>query len=182
MVYGRGGHVGGRHQRDDLQCRQLHRKPAARSPRADFGFADSPFSYCQAGPAADEFQALGRCPNPRDGEDNNQSLATGTAERIQLDTPRDAQTFRVMVQNFSNTPAAPHLFVYCGGEKAGAVLPPKLPPSFVAATPRVFGTMWRAADITTHVASPGAVPSCSVTLPVAPGGQTPYVTIDDASF
>jgi len=87
-----------------------------------------------------------------------------------------------MVQNFSNTPAAPHLFVYCGGEKAGAVLPPKLPPSFVAATPRVFGTMWRAADITTHVASPGAVPSCSVTLPVAPGGQTPYVTIDDASF
>src|SRR5207244_12272892 len=74
-------------------------------PRANFGFADSPSSYCQAGPAAAQFQALGRCPNPRDGEDNNQSLATGTAERIQLDTPLDGQTFRVMVQNFSNSPA-----------------------------------------------------------------------------
>jgi hypothetical protein len=109
-------------------------------------------------------------------------LATGTAERIQLDAPLDGQTFRVMVQNFSNSPAAPNLFVYCGGKKAGQASPPASPPSFVAPQPGVLGTMWRAADITTHVASPAAAPRCSVTLPVGPGGQAPYVTIDDASY
>lgn len=150
-------------------------------PRANFGFPDSPASFCQAGPAASEFAKLGRCPNPREGEDNNQSLATGTAERIQVDSPVDGQKFRVMVQNFSNAPAEPHLFVYCGGKKAGEASPPRSPPAFVADNPGVFGTMWRAVDITTRVSNPGTT-SCGVTFPAAPGGQAPYVTIDDPAF
>ena len=152
-------------------------------PRVDFGYADSPASFCQAGPAAAEFADLGQCPNPRDGEDNNaQNLATGTAERIQIDAPLDAQTFRVMVQNFANMPAAPHVFVYCGGQKAGEAAPPKLPLNFVAPQVTSFGTMWRAVDVTAHVAKPGGATRCTVTVPVSPAGQSPYVTIDDPSY
>jgi hypothetical protein len=150
-------------------------------PRANFGYPDSPAAFCVAGPAAAEFQGLGRCPNPRQGEDNNQAPTTGTAERIQLDAPLNARTFRVMVHNFDNTRAAPHVFVYCGGKKAGDALPPKSPPNFVADQPGIFGTMWRAADITTHIIAGGAL-DCTVTLPVSPGGQTPYVTINDTRF
>jgi len=86
-----------------------------------------------------------------------------------------------MVQNFSNTPAQPHVFVYCNGQKAGEVSAPKSPADFVAAVPGAFGVMWRAADITTHV-SPGAPTRCSVSLPASPAGSTPYVTIDDSNF
>jgi hypothetical protein len=150
-------------------------------PRADFGYADSPPAYCQAGPAAAEFQALGRCPNPRDGEDDNQSLATGVAERIQLDSPTNGQTFRVMVQNFSNTSAQPHVFAYCGGQKAGEAQPPPAPVGFVAPSPGVFGVMWRAADVTTRVANASTI-GCTFSLPSAPGGGVPYVTIDDPTF
>lgn len=150
-------------------------------PRADFGFADSPAAFCQAGPASAEFAGLGRCPNPREGEDNNQSLAIGTAERIQLDAPREGQNFRVMVQNFSNAPAEPHLFVYCGGKRIAKASPPKLPPAFVADNPGAFGTMWRAVDITTHAPSAGKT-TCTVTLPAPPGGQAPYVTINDPTY
>jgi len=150
-------------------------------PRADFGYPDSPPELCVAGPAADEFARLGRCPNPREGEDNNQSLANGTAERIQLDAPQDGQTFRAMVHNFSNSPAEPHLFVYCGGRRVAEALPPPSPPDFVAANPDVFGTMWRAVDVTTHGSGAG-VTSCTVAFPARPGGQAPYVTINDPTF
>lgn len=150
--------------------------------RADFRYADSPLSYCQAGPAAAEFQALGRCPNPRSGQDNNQSLATGVAERIQLDAPLNSQTFRVMVQNYSNSAAEPHVFVYCGGKKAGAAEPPNSPPNFVATSSSAFGVMWRAVDITTQVASSGDTTGCVISTPAAADGRIPYVTIDDPSF
>jgi len=151
--------------------------------RANFAYPDSPASFCQAGPAAAEFQALGRCPNPRAGEDNNQSLATGIAERVQLDAPVvGSQTFRVMVQNFSNSPAEPHVFVYCGGKKAGEAAPPALPVDFRAFTPGVFGVMWRALDITSHVSSAGAATQCEVSVPAAPDGHVPYVTTNDPSF
>ena len=150
-------------------------------PRADFGYADSPAEMCVAGPAAEEFALLGRCPNPREGEDNNQDLANGTAERVQVDAPLDGQTFRAMVHNFSNSPAEPHVFVYCGGKRVAESRPPQLPPAFVASNPGVFGTMWRAVDVTAHRPSAG-VTSCTVTSPLGPGGQAPYVTIDNATF
>ena len=151
-------------------------------PRVDFGYPDSPLSNCRGGPGAAEFQALGRCPNPRAREDNNQSLATGVAERIQLDNPKDRQTFRVMVQNFSNSSAEPHVFGYCGGKKAGEAQPPKAPAGFVALIPRIFGVMWRAADITAHASSSGETTDCAFSLPAAPDGSMPYVTVNDPTF
>jgi hypothetical protein len=95
---------------------------------------------------------------------------------MQLDNPLNGQTFRVMVQNFSNGVAHPHVFVYCGGQKAGAFDAPSSPANFVSPNPGSFGTMWRPADITTIVDAAGNV-FCN-TRPVTPNA----VTNDDLSF
>jgi hypothetical protein len=143
--------------------------------RVNWLYPDSPLSACNT-PAFDGFLSSGRCPNPRAADDNNQSIANGTTERMQLDNPLNGQTFRVMVQNFSNGVAHPHVFVYCGGQKAAAFDAPSLPPNFVSPNPGSFGTMWRPADITTAVDAAGKV-SCNA-LPVTPNA----VTNDDLSF
>lgn len=144
-------------------------------PRVDWGYADSALSACNT-PSFDTFLPNGRCPNPRAAADNNQSIATGTTERMQLDNPRDGQTFRVMVQNFSNRAARPHVFVYCGGQKAAAFDAPAAPANFVSPSPGTFGVMWRATDITTTVDAAGNV-SCNA-LPVLSNA----VSNDDLSF
>ena len=142
--------------------------------RVDWGYADSPLGACNT-PSFEGFTNFGRCPNPRAADDNNQQIANGTTERMQLDNPREGETFRVMAQNFSNLPARPHVFVYCGGERAGAFDAPLRPRDFVNAPYGAFGVMWRATDVTTHVDAAGIV-SCSA-VPVANG-----VTLDDSRF
>jgi len=144
-------------------------------PRVDWGYADSPLGACST-PSFEEFLELGRCPNPRAAEDNNQDIATGTTERMQLDNPREGETFRVMAQNFSNTPAQPHVFVYCGGQRAGAFDAPALPADFVGIPEGGFGLMWRAADIVTHVDAAGTV-SCDA-APVSSNA----LTVDNPQF
>jgi len=143
--------------------------------RVDWGYADSALAACKT-PSFDGFLPTGRCPNPRAADDNNQSIANGTTERMQLDNPLDGQTFRVMVQNFNNLPARPHVFVYCGGQKAASFDAPSSPANFVSQAPGAFGVMWRAADITTSVDSAGKV-SCRA-LPVTSSS----LTNDDISF
>jgi hypothetical protein len=138
-------------------------------PRVNWGYADSPLSACNT-PSFDGFVPSGRCPNPRAADDNNQQIATGTTERMQLDNPRNGETFRVMVQNFSNAPARPHVFVYCGGEKAASFDAPPAPSNFVSPSPGTFGVMWRAADVTAFVDAAGKV-SCKA-APLASGGVT----------
>jgi len=149
--------------------------------RPDWGYAPAPLEACSSLPFAG-FLGLGICPNPRASDDNNQEIASGTAERIQLDNPREGETFRVMVQNFDDSPAKPNLFVYCGRERVAALQPPPAPPNFVC--PRGlpdcaahFGVMWRAADITTHVSPSGEI-SCSP----APVPQNRVITFNDPTY
>jgi hypothetical protein len=142
--------------------------------RVDWGYADSALTACNT-PSFEGFANFGRCPNPRAANDNNQDIAIGTTERMQLDNPHEGETFRVMAQNFDNEPARPHIFVYCGGERAGAFDAPLQPPDFVNNPKGAFGVMWRAADVTAHVDAAGNV-SCSA-VPVANG-----VTLDNSSF
>jgi hypothetical protein len=138
--------------------------------RVDWGYPDSPLSACRT-PSFEELLDLGRCPNPPAAADNNQQIAIGTTERMQLDNPREGETFRVMAQNFSNQFARPHVFVYCGGQRAGAFDAPAVPANFVSdILPTVFGVMWRAADIVTHVDAAGKV-SCDA-LPVKEDATT----------
>lgn len=143
-------------------------------PRVNWGYADSPLNACNT-PSFQAFLGIGRCPNPRAADDNNQTIATGTTERMQLDKPSDKQTFRVMVQNFDNHPARPHVFVYCGGQRSAGIDAPMFPSDFMAANPGAFRVMWRAADITTQVDASGKVSCEAAAVPNA-------LTIDDPSF
>lgn len=161
---------------NDTTCNTSNAVPTLRSlSRVNWGYADSPLSACNT-PSFEDFLGIGRCPNPRAADDNNQSIATGTTERMQLDNPRRGQTFRVMVQNFSNRPAQPRVFVYCGGQRAGAFDTPANPRGFMAAGVSGYGVMWRAADVTTSVDEAGTT-SC-VAQPVV--GRA--LTFDDATF
>jgi len=143
--------------------------------RVNWGYEDSPSSACNT-PAFESFLDIGRCPNPRSADDNNQTIASGTTERIQLDNPKDGQNFRVMVQNFFTMPAHPHVFVYCSGERAGSFDAPPTPPRFVASNQNIYGVMWRAADITTHVNASGTV-LCDATRVMDRA-----ISIDDSTF
>jgi hypothetical protein len=87
-----------------------------------------------------------------------------------------------MVHNYGNEPAEPHVFVYCGGKKVGEASPPSSPPRFVSDAPGIFGVMWRAADVTTHVASSSGRTECTVSLPAGPDSRTPYVTTDNPYY
>lgn len=118
--------------------------------RTDFGYADSPLADCETGPSAAAFAALGRCPNPRAGLDNNQTLASGVSEVVQIDAPPDGDTFRLMLHNFGNRAAKKTaIFVYCAGTRAGVLPGPVTPPDFRAPDgSSLVGLMWRAADVT----------------------------------
>jgi hypothetical protein len=161
---------------DDSTCNTSNCTAVLRGePRVDWGYPDSPLSACST-PSFEDFLDLGRCTNPRAAEDNNQQIATGTTERMQLDNPREGETFRVMAQNFSNQVARPHVFVYCGGQRAGAFDAPAVPVDFVSNFPGVFGVMWRAADIVTHVDAAGKI-WCDA-WPVS----TDALTVDNPQF
>jgi len=161
---------------DNTTCNTSNATAALRQPpRLNWGYEDSPLNACNT-PSFEDFLGIGRCPNPRAADDNNQEIATGTTERMQLDNPRDGQRFRVMVQNFSNLPARPHVFVYCGGQRASAFDAPSTPTNFVANGNGSYGVMWRAADITTKLDPSGKV-SCTA-APVAERA----LTVDDPTF
>jgi hypothetical protein len=150
--------------------------------RTDFGYPDSPLVDCETGPGPAAFAALGRCPNPRAGIDDNQFLASGVAEVVQIDAPRDGDTFRLMLHNFDNRPAhKTAIFVYCSGTRVGALPGPASPPEFRAPDrATLVGLMWRAADVTAH--SKDGQLTCSVTPLTLPGSTEPFVTVDDRSY
>jgi len=68
------------------------------------------------------------------------------------------------------------VFVYCGGQRAGAFEAPSIPANFMASDWSTFGVMWRAADITTTVDASG-----KVTCRASPVTER-ALTIDDSTF
>jgi len=149
--------------------------------RPAFGYSDSPLDFCVAGPAAQDYLDWGFCPNPRSGRDNNQSAATGSAEVVQIDNPRAGDVLRVMVQNFDNLPATPHLFAYCSNQAAVAVTLPGEPWDLTTSQEPLPGVLWRAVDIVAQDVN-GAV-GCSFSVPHLPGtDDLPYITVNDVSY
>ena len=155
-------------------------------PRADWGYMRSPLSACVNGPRGTDWQADGFCANPRLDVDNNLQEATGLPENINVDAPRDNETFRIMVQNWTGALAHPLVNVYCSGRRIatyGGTMPPDAVPRYQG-TPGAMGigVMWRVADVTTHVDASGAT-TCTSQLLHAPGRTTGYnVTDNDPSF
>jgi hypothetical protein len=152
-------------------------------PRVDWGYPDSPLEACNT-PSFQRFVgALGRCPNPRASLDNNSTIGpsmegtTGTTERMQIDSPRDGESFRVMAQNFNNAPAKPSLFVYCSGERAGSFEAPAIPLNFQAPSGNGFGLIWRVADIATRRDATGKI-LCSASAV----SDRPPISYNDPTF
>ncbi len=156
---------------------------AGMMPRADWGYARSPLSACANGPHGPEWRALGFCANPRLDIDNNLSKATGVPENINVDAPREGETFRVMVHDFSGQPARPLVNVYCSGRRVATYgAAPDTVARFMGDTNPSVGAMWRVVDVTTHVDASGRT-TCDLTPLHPPGSSRGYdVTYNDPRF
>ena len=152
-------------------------------PRADWGYASSALSLCQNDLQGVTWQSLGYCASPRLDIDNNLLEATGVPENINVDAPKDNETFRIMVANFTGADAHPLVNVYCDGRRTATIGAAPDTLSAFSGTPGSSGVgpLWRAADVTTHVTASGT--ACTVNVLHPPGTNTGFdVTYDDARY
>ncbi len=146
-----------------------------------WNYSDSPLSACEGGPMGSYWQNRGSCANPRLDIDN---IATpGIPENINVDAPRDGETFRIMVHYYSGSGEAhPLVNIYCDGYRIATF---GQAPSVVTGFDRSMwdcgGATWRVADVTTHVQ--GGQTSCDVTALHPDGQNAGYrVLYDDTSY
>jgi hypothetical protein len=154
-------------------------------PRADWGYADTPLERCENGPLGDQWRLRGSCANPRLDIDNNLVEGTGVPENINVDNPRDGQTFRVMVQNYTGRTARPLVNVYCGGRRLATYgQAPDIVPRFRGVSgDEGVGAMWRVVDVTVRVDAAGETTTCDLVPLHRPGTTEGYfVTNDDGSY
>ncbi|HEY0465263.1 MAG TPA: hypothetical protein VGC79_13700, partial [Polyangiaceae bacterium] len=151
--------------------------------RANWGYPNSPLSLCQNTLQGAVWQGLGHCSSPRLDIDNNLSEATGVPENINVDAPRDNETFRILVANFSGIAARPLVNVYCDGRRAATIgAAPDVVPNFSGTSgAEAIGALWRVADVTTHVS--GNQTACTVNVLHAAGESRGFnVTYNDARY
>lgn len=163
-------------------CEATIRRPG--SPRADWGYMISPLAECENGPQGDQWRALGFCGNPRLDIDNNLAEGVGLPENINIDTPGDGETFRVMIQNWTGIVARPLVNVYCAGRRIATygASPDEVPDFFGPEGGSSVGAMWRVVDVTTHVDAAGAL-TCDAAALHPPGSTSGYfITVDDPSY
>jgi len=151
--------------------------------RADWGYAHSPLSLCENDLQGTVWQSLGYCASPRLDIDNNLFEAIGAPENINVDAPRDSETFRIMVANFTGALAHPLVNVYCDGRRAATVgaAPDALTNFSGTSGASTVGALWRVADVTTHVS--GKQTTCTVKVLHPPGASSGFdVTNDDPRY
>ncbi|MDO9022076.1 MAG: MopE-related protein [Deltaproteobacteria bacterium] len=156
-----------------------------RMGRVSWGYPTTPVANCESGPFGAGWRALGMCSNPRLDIDNNLSKASGVPENINVDNPRDGETFRIMAQNFTGTRARPVVNVYCGGRLRGTLgaAPDSLPDFTGASGHTSIGAMWRVADVAVRVDASGATTGCDVTPLHPPGMRAGFdVTRNDPRY
>ncbi len=154
-------------------------------PRADWGYANSPLSECEHGPFGYEWQRLGFCANPRLDIDNNLAEGIGLPENINVDSPRDGESFRIMAQNFTGSLTHPLVNVYCGGRRIATFgESPSTVQGFIGDPgSSTFGAMWRVADVTVQVDRAGITTGCEVHPIHPPGERSGYwVTQNDSRY
>ncbi len=138
--------------------------------RVDWGFAASVIDVCENGPEGADWQAIGSCNNPRLDIDNID--IEGRPEDTNIDDPPDGATFRVMANYYGGGGTTqPMTNIYCQGALvasfgAGA----DVVTGFDTAGADGGGSMWRVADITTHV-SATSVTTCDIAA-LHPAGTT----------
>ena len=151
--------------------------------RANWGYPNSPLSLCQNTLQGPTWQTLGYCASPRLDIDNNLIEASGAPENINVDAPKDSETFRIMVSNFTGIAAHPLVNVYCDGRRAATIgAAPDSLTNFSGTSGIVgIGALWRVADVTTHVS--GKQTTCTVNVLHPPGASTGFdVTFNDPRY
>ncbi len=157
--------------------------PSQTVTRADWGYARSPLSLCENTMQGAIWQSLGYCSSPRLDIDNNLSEATGVPENINVDAPKDSETFRIMVANFTGLAAHPLVNVYCDGRRAATIgaAPDGLTNFSGTSGNSAIGALWRVADVTTHVS--GTQTTCTVNVLHPVGTSTGFdVTFNDGRY
>jgi hypothetical protein len=157
------------------------------SPRhIDWGYVKSPLSGCDRGPDGSAWTTLGGCINPRLDFDN--VAIAGVVEAIDLDAPVDGATYRTMASYLGSyqdgIPVThPIANVYCQGRLVASFGQlPDLVQGFDQPDIGATGSMWRVADITTHVDGAG-VTTCDVVAIHPAGMTTGYdVRVGEASY
>jgi hypothetical protein len=147
-----------------------------------WGYVSSPAGGCRD-------SLTGSCTNPRLDIDNVFRTETYVPENINVDNPRDGDTFRVMVHHFSRsaTPlreTRPLVNIYCAGELRSTFgAAPDLVPGFDEGGGNGAGDMWRVADITANVDDTGRTTGCDITALHPPAETTGfYVTTGDSTY
>ncbi|MBK9031452.1 MAG: putative metal-binding motif-containing protein [Myxococcales bacterium] len=155
---------------------------ATDSPAANWGYANSPIAECSGGPEGASWTLLGYCRNPR--LDIDSIFRNGTPENINVDTPVNNGTYRVMAHYYSGTGvASPLVNVYCGGRLLGTYgAAPDVVTAFDQSGGFGAGDMWRVVDATPTVVG-GVTTGCTLTPLHPPGMTTGYwVTTNDRSY
>src|SRR6185369_15841999 len=166
-----------------LRGEQMDPPPVQPVTRADWGYANSALSLCRNTLQGATWQGLGYCASPRLDIDNNLLEATGVPENINVDAPKDNETFRIMVANFTGLRARPLVNVYCDGRRAATIgaAPDELPDFSGTPGGVAIGALWRVADVTTHVS--GNQTTCTVNVLHPPGASTGFdVTLNDPRY
>jgi hypothetical protein len=149
-----------------------------------WGYSSSPLAVCQGGPEGADWISRGSCENPRLDIDNFLQTDTGKPENINVDQPRDGESFRVMAHYYSG-PAhepSPLVNIYCNGHRLATYgEAPSLVTGFTDSSSACMGATWRVADVITHINA--GVLDCEV-LALHPIGQASgyRIKIDDKSY
>lgn len=130
------------------------------SNSVDWGYPDSTGLDCPGG--------TGSCDNPRLDLDN---ISTTSPENINLDNPRDGETFRIMSHMYGGTATThPVITIYCGGlvRAVFGEAPDRV--TFTSSGGGCGGDTWRVADVQMHVDSVTGLMDCTVVPIVSAGG------------
>jgi hypothetical protein len=161
---------GGADSADDCNYRNC---PAGSSGAAvpSWGYSTSPLAECSGGPEGFLWTLEGSCRNPRLDMDN--IITVGGSENINIDNPKNNDSFRALVHYFDGTKLTkPMVNIYCGGHiKATYGQAPDTVSGYMTSGEWAAGDMWRVADVKAIVDASGVTTDCDVTA-VHPIGMT----------
>ena len=110
----------------------------------------------------------GTCKNPRLDLDN---ISSSSPENINLDNPRNGETFRVMAHMYGGSAATrPVITIYCGGLVRAVFGEAPDPVTLTRSGGSCGGDTWRVADVTMIVDAGTGLMDCTVAPIVSSGG------------
>ncbi len=157
-------------------------------PMPSWNYTGSQLSQCIGSPSGQEWASnLNACANPRLDIDN--IFSVGVPENINIDKPKQGETFRAMVHDYSQNGAPgdqhPLVNIYCGGKIVATYgQTPNQVAGFDQGGGWARGSMWRVADVTTQVDTNGNTTGCMVNALHPPATPTSgyWLTTDDTSY